>query len=300
MSQAGGYFVIGADSLVGGSLVRALEARGQTVLASTRRSGTLADRRVRLDFEDESTFRVPPGCDYVFVVAAATNYDRCEKDPLAYRINCEFTPRCVASLLEQGAFVTFISTNSVFGGERPWPEEDAPHAPGIAYAKQKAQAEERIRGEAQRLKAEGRLSITRLTKILNADTPPLPGWFGAWARGQTIQPFADLIFAPMSVRFVGDALARLGEKRVPGNLHLSGAENVNYVEFAAKLAQRLGVDPRLMAPATAEAKGVHIAFKPRYSGLGMRRTTELTGVIPQPIDEVVDELAAEHIARRGT
>ena len=194
-------------------------------------------------------------------------------------------------------FVTFISTNSVFGGERPWPEEQAPHAPGIAYARQKAEAEKRIRAEARRLHAEDRLSIVRLTKILNEETPPLPGWFSAWAGGRTIEPFADLIFAPMSVRFVGNALATLGEKRVPGDLHLSGDENVSYVDFAMKLARRLGVDPALIAPTTAEAKGVHIAFKPRYSGLSMRRTTELTGVTPQPIDDVVNELVAEHIKR---
>jgi dTDP-4-dehydrorhamnose reductase len=291
-----GYLVIGGDSLVGGSLARALEARGHRMLASTRRRDTLREGRVVFDFEDESTFRVPAGVDYAFVVAAATNYERCEKDPLAYRVNCELIPRSVASLLEQGIFVTFISTNSVFGGERPWPEEDAPHAPGIAYAKEKAEAEKRIRAEAQRLGAEDRLSIVRLTKILNEETPPLPGWFSAWARGQTIEPFADLVFAPMSVRFVGEALATVGEKRVPGNLHLSGAENVNYVDFAMKLARRLGVDSRLIAPTTAEAKGVHIAFKPRYSGLGMRRTTELTGLTPQPIDDVVDELTASRIA----
>jgi dTDP-4-dehydrorhamnose reductase len=300
MSGSGGYLVIGGDSLVGGSLVRALRARGHRVIASTRRRETLGDDRVLLDFEDESTFRMPQGCDYAFVVAAATNYERCEKDPLAYRINCELTPRCVAALLAQGAFVTFISTNSVFGGEQPWPEEQAPHAPGIAYAKQKAEGEQRIRAEARRLRAEERLGIVRLTKILNAETPPLPRWFAAWARGQTIEPFADLIFAPLSVRFAGNALAQLGEKRVAGDLHLSGAENVSYVDFAVKLARRLGVDSRLIAPTTAEAKGVHIAFKPRYSGLGMRRTTELTGVSPQPIDDVVDELAAEHNERRAT
>ena len=255
MSVAGGHLVIGADSLVGGALVRALEARGQRFLASTRRRDTVGERRVLLDFEDESTFRMPAGFDYAFVVAAATNYDRCEKDPLAYRINCELIPRCVASLLEQGVFVTFISTNSVFGGERPWPEEQAPHAPGIAYARQKAEAEKRIRAEARRLHAEDRLSIVRLTKILNEETPPLPGWFSAWAGGRTIEPFADLIFAPMSVRFVGNALATLGEKRVPGDLHLSGDENVSYVDFAMKLARRLGVDPALIAPTSCGSEG---------------------------------------------
>lgn len=292
--MSGAPLVIGGDSLVGGGLYRALERRGRRPVASTRRAGTVGERRVLLDFESGAPFRAPRGVDYAFVVAAATNYERCEKDPAARRINAELIPRTVAALLEQGLFVTFISTNSVFGGERPWPHEDDPHAPGIAYARQKDEAETVIRAEAKRLKAEGRLNITRLTKILDRNTSPLPSWFAAWKKGEPVQPFHDLVFAPMSVRFVGEALAALGEKRVPGNLHLSGADNVSYADFAYALARRLGVDAGLVAPTTATEKGIHVAFKPTYSGLGMQRTTRLTGVRPQALAEVVDDLVAEN------
>lgn len=289
------FLVVGADSLVGGGLLRALERRGQAAIASTRRRETVDARRIYLDFESDAPFKVPAGVDYAFIVAAATNYDRCEKDPLAYRINVKLIPRLVISLLEQRVFVTFISTNSVFGGERPWPGEDDPHAPGIAYAKQKDEAEKVIRAECRRLNLEASLNIVRLTKILDHDTSPLPNWFAAWKRGEVVQPFSDLIFAPMTVRFVGEALATLGEKRIPGNLHLSGAENVSYVDFALSLADKLSVDPRLIAPTTAAEKGVSIPFMPRYSGLGMQRTTKLTGITPQTLDQVTSDLTHKRI-----
>jgi len=294
MTAADGFLVVGADSLVGSGLHSALKRRRSRVIASTRRRETLSNDRVFLDFENETTFRVPPGIGYVYIVAAATNYDRCEKDPLAHRINVELIPRLIASLLEQDAFVTFISTNSVFGGERPWPAEDDPHAPGIAYARQKSEGERAIRAAAEVLGASGRLNVVRLTKILDRNTPPLPAWLASWARGEAVQPFADLIFAPMSVRFVGEALATIGEKRVAGNLHLSGAANVSYVDFANELVDRLKLDRALIAPTTAVQKGVNIAFKPRYSGLGMQRTTALTGITPQTISAVVDDLLAEN------
>lgn len=293
MSERTGYLVVGGDSLVGGGTVAALARRGARVLATTRRRATVDDRRVHLDFEDPATFRAPPGIGYAFLIAAATSYERCEREPEARVINVELIPRLAAALLEQGLFVAFISTNSVFGGDRPWPHEDDPHAPGIAYARQKSEGEAAIRAAAERLGASARLAIVRLTKILDASVSPLPAWLAAWGRGEAVEPFADLVFAPISVRFVGEALATIGASRASGNLHVSGAENVSYVTFAEALARRLGVDTGLIRPTTAVAKGVHIPFKPRYSGLGMTRTGTLTGLAPQPLDRLVEDLAAE-------
>ena len=290
MKEKNSFLVVGADSLVGGGLARALAKRGCQYYATTRRRETLNERRIFLNFESDEKFKVPVDVKHVFIVAAATNYDRCETDPLAHKINVELTPKLVDSLLQQGVTVTFISTNSVFGGEQPWPNEDDPHAPGIAYAKQKDDAEKNIIKAARELKVENKLNIVRLTKIMERNTSPVPSWFENWTKGISVQPFHDLIFAPMTVEFVGEALATIGEKFVSGNLHLSGADNVSYVDFAIALAKKLNVDPKLITPTTSMEKGIHIAFKPSFSGLGMKRTTELTGIKPQGINDVVDYL----------
>jgi len=290
MAHGSGYLVVGGDSLVGGSTVAALKRRGTRVWASTRRETAVSADRVFLDFESADSFRIPPGAGYAFVIAAATNYERCEKDPMARVINVELIPRAVMLLLNAGLFVTFVSTNSVFGGERAWPDEDDPHDPGIAYAYQKSEGEARVREAAAAAGCSNRLNIVRLTKILDAGVSPLPSWIAAWAKREPIQPFADLTFAPISVRFVGEALATIGELRIPGNLHLSGAENVDYVTFAKALAIQRGVDLRLIQPTTSVEKGISIPFKPTYSGLGMTRTTPLTGLRPQPLSAVLDDL----------
>ncbi|MEQ9144246.1 MAG: sugar nucleotide-binding protein [Parvibaculaceae bacterium] len=285
-----GYLVVGGDSLVGGGVLAALHEKGLPHASTTRRRETVGKKRVFLDFRDKATFQPPANIGYAFVIAATTNYERCETDPEAHVTNVDHIPRVVVSLLRQGIFVTFISTNSVFGGERPWPHEDAPHDPRIAYARQKSLGEKAILEGAREIGTLDRLNIVRLTKILDPTVPPLPGWIDAWKRGEAVEPFGDLIFAPMSVDFVGRSLVTIGEKKVPGNLHLSGAENVSYTDLANAMARRLKVSSDLIQPTTAVAKGIEIAFKPRYSGLGMERTTKLTGIEPQTLDDLVDGL----------
>lgn len=296
MSESSAVLVVGGDSLVGGGLLAALRRRGRTAYATTRRPETVSESRIFLDFQDPEAFELPENVGHAVILAGAVDYTSCATDPMARTVNVDLIPRCVAALLERGCFVSFISTNSLFGGERPWPGEDDPHAPGIPYAEQKHEAEERIVALADKLGLSEMMSIVRLTKILDPSTPPLPTWFDTWERGEVVTPFEDLIFAPMSLRFVGEALATLTEKNIPGNLHLSGAENVSYVAFAEALAGAMGVDKKLIAPTTATEKGVHIAFKPTYSGLGMERTTRLSGIKPQTIAEVVSDLLGDNPA----
>lgn len=298
MHNQNAFLVVGGDSLVGGGVMSAMALRGHKAYATSRRRATLTPERIFLDFESCDAIEIPDDVGYALVIAAATNYDRCERDPQARVINVELIPRTIARLLDKGLFITFVSTNSVFGGDRPWPHEDDPHAPGIAYAQQKSDAEAAIRDMAAAAGHSHRLNIVRLTKIMDAGVSPLPAWFAAWESGKPVEPFGDLIFAPISVRFVGEALTMIAEKRVTGNLHLSGAENVSYIDFAKALMGRLDISHDLIAPTTSVAKGIRIPFLPRYSGLGMVRTTELTGVKPQPFEQLIDDLLDDHNKRR--
>lgn len=289
--------VVGGDSLVGGALVRSLESRGITTISTTRRSQLIGDRKVHLDFENIHSFRIPQGIKFAYVVAAATGYEMCEKDPRAFRINVEFTPQLVEMFLRQNIFVIYVSTNTVFGGDRAWPQElDAP-TPKIAYARQKVEAETRITQCAQKLLLNHLVSIVRLTKVLSLKTSPIPDWLATWEQGDIVYPFVDLIFAPMTIKFVGDALTTIGEKRIPSIYHLSGAANINYVEFAQQLSRAQGVIDNLVQATSAMKKGIHIEFKPTFSGLGMVNTTNLVGIHPQQIEAVIKDLLMENNAR---
>lgn len=232
MGNSSTVLVVGGDSLVGSELVATLEAHGHKTYSSTRHSSKLSAKRVLIDFENTASLVLPSEIDYAFIVAAATNYDRCVSDPISKVINVELIPLFARKLLNQGITVNFISSNAVFGGQKPWPNENAQHAPQIAYAQQKSDGEREIIQAATSLSAKDKLVITRLTKVLSVDTSPLPLWFRNLTDGVPIEPFSDLIFSPVSVQYVAKSLMRIYESKISGNFHLSGAENVNYVDFA--------------------------------------------------------------------
>lgn len=287
------YLVVGGDSLVGAGVISALKRRGKTVTTTTRKKDTVGPGRLYLDFESWSDFRIPSECSFVYLVAAATSLAGCETDPRYEAINTDFIPKLISSFLSRGLFTCFVSTNSVFGGQKAWPKEDDEHQPGFAYSRQKSVAESRIRQFAREHGVENLLSIVRLTKTIDHTVPPIPAWVSAWKAGKPVEPFTDFIFAPMSVRYASEAFATFGELRTAGNLHLSGAANISYYDFALAMAERLHVKPHLISASTATEKGVSLLFKPRYSALSMDRTTALTGIKPQPLDGVISDLMSE-------
>jgi dTDP-4-dehydrorhamnose reductase len=288
--KRGGFLVVGADSMLGSHLLHKMTHRGYNVLGTSRRRDSLTPHRVFLDFEHLELFPSIDDMKYAFVIATVADYARCEADENARRVNVEAIPACVKTLLEKGLFVTFISTNTVFGGERPWPNENDPHDPKIAYAVQKAEAELAIKKIAEKMRALDRFAIVRLTKIVSIDTSPLPNWFQSLKANEPITPFSDLIFAPISLDYVAESLITIAESGCAGNLHLSGAKNISYTDFACALVDKLGLSRDLVQSTTSIEKGIKMYFAPTYSGLGMERTTQLIKLEPEMLNTVVKYL----------
>ena len=284
------YLVVGGDSRVGRELVKSLEYQGNKVYSTTRRIDQVSKNKLYLNYEDIDDFSIPNDVDYAYIIAAISNYQECELDKKSFWINVEVIPKLVSLFLNKKIFTSFISTNSVFGGKSPWPEEYHQHSPNIAYAKQKSEAENRIKKIAINIKCENIINIIRITKILDKNTPPIPDWIQSWNLGDSVAPFSDLIFCPMSSKFVGNSLARLGQLRISGNLHLSGEKNISYTDFALLLAKHLDINLNLIKSTTATECNVNIAFKPKYSGISMLRTTSLSQIYPQNINSVIHDI----------
>jgi dTDP-4-dehydrorhamnose reductase len=286
--------VVGANGLVGAALLTEYARAGQAPYGTTRRRGTVAGDILHLDLaDDQMRLTLPAGVGVVFLAAAMADYTACEVDPLVYRVNVPNTVRLAGQVWEQGGRFIFISSNTVFGGDRPFCHEDDAISPSIAYSRHKAEAEERLKALARAMHAVERLTIVRLTKVLTTSVPPLPEWFARLEAGDRIRPFADLSFAPISLARTVGALRQIGDSALPGIFHLSGGNNVSYVEFARCLVATMGLAEHLVVPTTAQAAGVKLGWSPRYSGIGMARTTRLLGIEPEPLETVVAQLVAE-------
>lgn len=289
------FLVVGADSFLGSRLVSQFKRQGHNVIGTTRRPETIGLGRVFLDIRDSDNFQIS-GNECIFILAGVTNYGLCETYPEAWDINVKALPRMASRFLESGAFVFFVSTNSVFGGDHPWPREDDPHQPTIAYSRQKSASEAAIRNQAEKLGCLDQFAIIRLTKVVGANTPPFPQWLNDWKNDKVVRPFSDFIFAPLSLDFAAKSLVTLGERPIPGNLHLSGSKNITYFEFAKALAAQLRVSDSLIEPTTSVDRGIEVLYLPKYSGIDMKKTSELTGIFPETLESVVASLTAGEYA----
>lgn len=282
--------IVGADSLVGAATAQTYRDQHRRVYGTTRRRENVSRERPFLDLIDAAAFSPPPDVDTAILCAAITPYGKCESDPAAFEVNVYGPAQLASKLAAAGIFVVYLSSNTVFGGDRPFCNEDDPLSPGFPYAQQKAEAE---RGLSEALRDHPQAwCIVRLTKVLAPHIPPLPDWRRDLDEGRPIHPFTDLIFAPISRQFAARSLIRIADARLPGCFHLSGKENLSYADFAIQTVAAMGLPSELVQPTTAVAAGVKIAFQPRFSALGMARTQAQLDIAPQPADSVVADLLA--------
>lgn len=285
--------IVGADGMIGGYLCANREWTSRDILATTRRIDTLNARRVYLDLFRQEEFNLPGDVDAAVVLAGGGNYEYCATHPEeAARVSLECVPALIERFLGAGIFVVFVSSASVFGDMRLFPDEDARRTPGGMYGELKARAEDAVMALAERMNAGSLLALPRLSKVVNMEkTRPFPDWLAAWKCGRVVTPFLDLNLCPASPDYVAAFLSAIIRTRTTGILHCSGDTNLNYAEFCLLLANRLGVSKDLIRPVLSAEVGVTLGSRGKTPGLGMRRTIEALGIHPQRIAEALHGFA---------
>ena len=231
------------------------------------------------------------GFDAVLHAAGEGRVDEVERDPAAARPGLvEAAVLLARETAARDLRFVHVSTNAVFGGDRPpYGEDDAPD-PANAYGRLKAEADERVGVENP--------AAGILRPILMFGWPP-PG-----ARGNPVTMILDAIRAGRTVRLVddvrenpvlnlqvGDAAWRMLTTTTPGVVHVAGGTRVDRYGLGLAVAERFGLDPGLIERVGSDAFPT-LAPRPAETTFRTARMEDELGVRPLRLDDALDLMRA--------
>lgn len=268
--------IVGIDSVIGQALQKELMHAGYTVFGTSRRKENLNARVMQLDLLHASNFSSTQPMDVVYLCAGVTKISSCRDDAVDARVsNVNAQVQLANYFLNQNTHVIFLSSSSVFSGEKQrYRITDTP-CPITAHGEYKVEAEKALLGLSHEI------SIVRLTKVLTPDYPLIIEWLTALKHNEAIQPFHNLYLSPVPIETVAEYLRKVAEKKVYGITHLSGVEDISYLDMARYLANLIAVDDGLIVPASVASLAESLGGLSTYASLDM---TESIHVFDEPPD----------------
>lgn len=175
--------------------------------------------------------------DVLIHCAGAVDVDACERDPdWAHQVNVNLTRSLVAETPTDCLFV-YISTDSVFCGDKAfWSEQDAP-APCNVYAATK------LDGEREVAQLHNHLIVrTNFYGWSSGRKKTSAEWlYGALASGDSITLFDDFFFTPIYLPHLVRFLRASIDHRTRGLLHMAGRDRISKYEFGQTMAKLMSV-----------------------------------------------------------
>lgn len=265
--------IIGGDSTIGNALHTALCEQGIATTATTRRE-TIGYLPLNLAAQTQFWPELPDA-DVAFLCAAITKLDMCENHPDTTRIiNVTHMQALTEKLQEQGTFIVFLSSNQVFDGASPFRKTTDTPIPATHYGKQKAEFESWL------LARNHPAAVLRLSKVISGPLPVIESWRESLKKSEPVEAFTDLLFAPLPLDCVINAMQQIGEKKRAGIFHLSGTRDLSYYNIGLMLARKLGADPALIKPVSATSRDIPPNFLPKH---GTLESSPFEGIIvPDP------------------
>ncbi|MGO9719801.1 MAG: sugar nucleotide-binding protein [Methylocella sp.] len=278
--------VIGTDGLIGSALAKALRARGDSVVGTTRRDKGAAPNDLFLDLADPSeSGALLPEADVCFLCAAMTNFADCRARPDLARMTDVLTPAKIAARLAgTGVRTILLSTSAVLDCKEPGMSAERARAPASLYGRFKAEAEEAV------LKHGELGAVVRLTKVLTPDMRLMGDWIATLRAGREIAAIRDLRIAPLTLRHVVSALVAVADAGAGGIWQISGASDIAYDGVARYLATRLGLSTSLVRSITAAERGLPAEDVTAYTSLDCARLRAAAGFVPPEPEAVIDEV----------
>ncbi len=258
--------VTGAQGMLGRAVVECATRLGHDVRAATRAELDVTDAEATRQALLAGRPRAVINC------AAYTDVDGAESDRQgAERVNAGGAGHVAAAAAEVAARIVHVSTDYVFDGSKrePWLESD-PVAPLGVYGDTK------LAGELAVAEANPSHTIVRTAWLFGSggrnfvDTMLAIG-----VQRDEVCVVTDQVGCPTWTGHLAGALVELAERpEETGIVHVAGAGQCSWNEFALEIFERAGIDCRVL-PATTE-QFVRPARRPAYSVLGSERRDPVT------------------------
>lgn len=267
--------VTGACGLLGSHLMAALADEHRVV--GTDRYPWWGDRPATVltgDLQDaahRSEFLAESRPDVLIHCAAMVTVDGCEEHPAdAYAVNATLT-RDLARAVPAGCLVVYVSTDSVFKGDRPFATEQDLPCPRTVYARSKLHGE----WEVQLATADHLIVRTNLYGWSSGRTVTSAEWlYTALRDGQPITLFDDFFFTPIYVGDLVDRIHGLVMHGARGLVHVAGRDRVSKFEFGRMLADTAGLSMVHAKRGSIDAAGL-AADRPKEMSIASSRLGEL-------------------------
>jgi dTDP-4-dehydrorhamnose reductase len=278
-------FIVGADGLIGRSLVDHFESSGNLVWGTTKRHERTGGKCIYLDISSDSDKWLIPPVQFraAIICTAVTSLEKCKIDPIGSAlINVDGPLNLAKYLLDQGVFVVFISSNLVFDGSQPYAKSTDLVSPLTEYGRQKALAEQAL------LRLGNKVAVVRFSKILNPEFRLFQDWIHHLSIGKTIYPFSDMVFSPVSLNFAVQVLRNVVNLQIPGITQVSAPQDITYYQASKFLARKFNFNLNLIQP--IEHKNSEYSKLPLHSTLDISRIKTEFNLEAPSVWETIDGL----------
>lgn len=261
----------GATGLLATYLRGPLLSRGDIIEVSRTASGERSERCDLADANAVAAMLDNHRPDLIVHLAALTNVDECETDPLAaYRANVRGTSN-LADWVEKNAPETrfvYVSTDQVY--DAPGPSTEEAVRPRNVYALTKLWGEDHARKLANAL-------VLRVNFFAGPEAG-LVAWLMRQHEGEgSIKLFSDVLFNPLHVHHLAECMCELIDRKVVGTFNLGASgDGSSKAEFLRAAANILGLaDCRMQDCSVADV--ALRAYRPRDMRMSISSTEQALG-----------------------
>lgn len=258
--------ITGADGYIGSHLVEYFQKKNLEV------HGLVLDALERENFHQADITSSEAVLDIIAKVnpnivihsAGLSSLAQCEKDKeTAEKINVQGTKNIVDSIKQVNTEtkLVFFSSDYVFEGTSGNYKENDERSPKTVYGQNKKDAEDYVQSNVKNyiicrtanVYGKGGNFFKFLTETLQED--------------KEVEVFDDVFYTPTYIDYLIDSLDQLMEKDYMGVMHIVGPERVSRYQFALKMAEAMGKDPRSIKAVHQPEGGLIAADSSLDSGL---------------------------------